>query len=425
MKKFFVALLVLALAASNVFAEVTFSGGFFGTWDIVSGEGGKDGEGGTVADADTLLKTKLGLSDDLIRTRLQVTATNEEGTWGGWLRIQPSAPTPTQGRLWWQPITQIKMYLGATDIGRPFGQLGNLDVNDYLNAKNAGSVADIFPGIDAEQGFALLLTPIANLKIGVSTPIVAAEKIANLGWDFDGDGKVDTSSNPVKQPAEVSYRRIGAWVGYTLDGIGTFGLGFKGSSTDYVDGDHYGQTHLADAKSKLAFGFDLTAIENLQLQIGAAYPLPADIDGDVDTIDSRQNPITIGLRADYTVESSFGVRALLGVALGGKTTYKVGDADEDSFILGVTLTPWVNVGVGNIGLSLSLKSTGASKTAGADDMNDHLDFEVTPYFSKSYGGGAFFAGFRLGFSNYFDEKYVDDESGKVTWAVPVGLSYSF
>jgi hypothetical protein len=429
MKKFFVALLVLALAASNVFAEFTFSGRFFGTWKIIAGESGKErGAAGIVDVNSDWLTTRLGLSDNWIQTRLQVTAANEEGTWGGWFRIQPSDLNPAHGWIWWQPITQIKATLGLIDGFRPFGHIGTLDVHDYLGAASAGSaVAEIFPAYDAAQGFSLLVTPIANLKIGVSTPIIAK--------------KDKTFPANEKQPAEVSYRKIGGWVAYTLDGIGTFGLGFKGSSLNFTTFLDYDNGKLADAKSQINFAFDLTAIENLKLQVGVSYPLPADIDGDhgntafededeniisLDgTIDSRQNPITIGLRADYTVESSFGVRAMLGVALGGRTTYTSVDDSEDSFTLGVTLDPWVNVGVGNIGLSLSLQTKGASKIKGADQKDDHLDFEVTPYFSKSYGGGSFYAGFRLGFGNYFDDKDVDDESGKVYWAVPVGLSYSF
>jgi hypothetical protein len=416
MKKFFIAFLILAVTAANVFAEFTFSGRFWGTWDVLAGESGKErtfDENGEVSGVKEIyapgeFTTKLGYSPNLIQSRLEVTAANEDNTWGGWLRIQESDPTPARAKVWWQPISQVKAILGFNDGFRPFGTFGGLDVHDYLGSKNY-TVGDVLPDYSVDQGFTLLLAPIANLKVGVSVPIVAKD------------------SKDKDQPAEVSYRRTAVWVGYTLEGIGTIGAGFKGSSADYTDGDDYKASQLANAESQINVGFDLTAIENLKAQIGFWYPIAQDTDGaDVKDIKSQQNPITIALGADYTVPDTFGVRALISTKLGGKTTYdNGGDDDEIGLVFAFTLDPWVNIGIGNAGLSLTLRTTGPSKTGGVDGEDDRLELELTPYFSKTYGGGNFYAGFRLGFSNYFEDKTWDDESGKVTWAIPIGMCYNF
>jgi hypothetical protein len=420
MKKFFIAFLILAVTAGNVFAEITFDGSVFGQWDVIAGKSGKERNGNDVYSG--WLTNRLGLSTDLVRSRFHITAVNEDKTWGAWIRIQESDPTKTQARVWWQPITQVKAVLGQYGF-RPFGTFGGLGVRDYLNA---GAVAgDVLPEYDTgDQGFALELAPIANLKIGLITPIYP---------------ETDTSDPKVpKQPAEYSYRRIGGWVGYTLEGIGTIGAGYKGSAAKYDNAQNYKDYELADAKSQINVGFDLTAIENLKLQIGVSYFLPQKIatptkigsyeipPGTV-KVKLWQEPISINLAADYTVAGTFGVRALVDVDVAGKVEFE-GNVDpyEPGLLFKLALDPWANVGVGTAGLALDLTVTGPGKLAGQDDHGDKLDLVITPYFQKAYGGGTFAVGFRLGFSNYFDDQPgSDDESGTVSWAIPVGLSYSF
>jgi hypothetical protein len=413
MKKFFIAFLILAVTAANVFAQVTFSGQLHGRWDVIAGKSGKDGSPAEEIYAPGEFTTKLGdAAGGLIRSRFHITAVNEDKTWGGWMRVQTSDPAGATGqaRVWWQPISQVKVVLGQHGF-RPFGTFGGLDVHDYLNSEKY-AVGDVFPEYNATQGFALELTPIANLKIGLITPIVSGE------------------------PAEVSYRRFSGWAGYTLEGIGTIGLGFKGSANNYsAVKASYKDYGLADAQSQINVGFDLTAIENLKAQIGVWYPIaqkallavPSSSPTTYLPTKLRQEPITVALAADYTVPDTFGVRFLFSTKFLGKTEQENEiDNTEDGLIIAFTLDPWVNIGVGNVGLGFGLKSTGASKADdGEGQKDDKLELTATPYFSKSYGGGTFYAGVRIGISNYTNDEQYKDDYGVLSWAIPVGFQYSF
>jgi hypothetical protein len=451
MKKFFIAFLILAVTAANVFAEITFDINLHGRWDVIAGESGKAQSGKDVYSG--WLTTKVGDSPNLIRSRLNVTAVNEEKTWGGWFRIQPSNPVADEAKLWWQPITQVKVTLGKQGI-RPFGTFGGLDVHDYLTSPKY-AVGDVFPEYktahDAgggKHGFVLELAPIANLKFGVVVPIGLTTVTKSETKTVTGGGeKVKGSfiptgeSDPVEvditlpttsvevtqnvaydQPAEVSFRRTGVWAGYTLEGIGTIGLGFLGSAANYTNGADYKEYGLADAKSQINVGFDLTAIENLKAQIGFWYPIAQK----TPAAKLRQEPITVALAADYTVPSTFGVRFLFHTKFLGKTEQENEKQNkEDGLVIAFTLDPWVNIGVGNVGLGFGLKSTGASKDGGEGQKDDRIELTATPYFSKSYGGGTFYAGVRIGVSNYTNDEQYKDDYGTLSWGIPVGFQYNF
>jgi hypothetical protein len=450
MKKFFIAFLILAVTAANVFAQVTYSGELFGRWNVLAGESGKTRSGAGVEEVYSgWLTSTLGLSTPYIRSRFHITAVNEDKTWGGWIRIQPSSlggSAQAQARVWWQPIPQVKATLGQYGF-RPFSAFGAYNGRgDYLEA--GAAAAEVIPEYNTGDysGFALELAPIANLKIAVVVPggpTSVTKPVKTPGGsntypvlDEDGD-PVDgnfitlpyaetTKDVSYPQPAEVLFRRTGIWAGYTLEGIGTIGVGFKGSSKDYTTGDDYKDTNLADARSQINVGFDLTAIPNLKLQIGAAYFIPQDTDGK-GPVKSEQTPISINLGAQYELPDTFGVRAMVDVDVAGKTEYEGNTpATEKGLFIAFTLDPWANVGIGKAGLAVDLKVTGPGKLQGVDDHGDKLDLVITPYFQKAYGGGTFTAGFKLGFANFFDDQPTqDDESGKITWAIPVGLSYSF
>jgi hypothetical protein len=409
MKKFFIAFLILAVTAGNVFAEITFGGELFGRWTIVNGASGKDGNKG---DVDDELQTDLGLATSLIRPRFNITAVNEDQTWGGKFELRFNEGKPeisledesdeggsisllqtntylSRAWVWWQPISQVKATLGLVDGFRPFGVLWGTEVRDAADTANhAGGGGDIFTGVTTDQGFSLDLRPIDNLQIAVGAPIK-------------------------KGLAEDSYRQLRGWAGYTVEGIGTFALGYVGQP----------QYSSKDA-SEIEFGANITAIPNLQLQFGVSYFLP--VDDAATKTKTLTKPLAIALAWKFGA-GDFGMIGHLLTSFAGKTDYEAAGAkdDEAPFTLGVAVTPYYNVGIGNIGIDLELKLSGSSKVAGNEEKDDQLAWEVTPYFEKAYGGGAFLVGIKVGGSNYTNDKNFDDGYGQIYWAIPVSLRYAF
>jgi hypothetical protein len=416
MKKFFVALLVLALAASNVFAEVSYSGNVWGVVDIVGGSSGKeptkDADGdiqfdanGTpiIEDVDDDLQTKLGIQSNQIRSRFNITAANEDNTWGGALQLRfnegkddfsntNKAVSALQAYLnrawvWWQPIEQVKTTIGLVDGFRPFGVLWGKEVNDAAGTGGfGGGGGDIFTGIGANQGFALQLYPIDNLAIAIGAPIT-------------------------KGDAEDSYRKLSGWVGYTLGDIGTFALG-------YVGGAHY------KAESEIEFGLNVTAISGVQLQLGVSYFLPEDDAKEATKTVSK--PLVISLAWDVGA-GDFGMRGHLKTSFLGKTEYKAANTknDETGLAFGIVVTPFYNVGIGTIGVNIGVELTTENTKQGAGQKDDQIKWDITPYFEKSYGGGTFLVGVKIGGSNYLNDEQFKDSYGKMSWAIPVSLNYSF
>jgi hypothetical protein len=398
MKKFFIAFLILAVTAGNVFAQVTYSGELFGTWDIVSGASGKDGNS---RDVDDELQTKLGMQTDKIRSRFNITATNEDKTWGGAIQLRITENATDRAWVWWQPISQVKATLGLVDGFRPFSVLWGKEVHDVADLKNyGGGGGDIFSGVSANHGFALQLYPIDNLAITVGAPV-----------------KNGT--------AEDSYRQLAGWAGYTVEGIGTFALGYVGKAKK-------------TAGSEIEFGANITAIPIIQLQLGVSYFLPEDdtplyallgveANDEYGITGTVTKPLVVSLAWNLGA-GDLGMRGHLKAAFGGKWSGKVAgvDADyEDPFKFGVAITPFYNVGIGNLGIDLELELSGSSKFAGNATDDDQLKWEVTPYFEKAYGGGTFVVGVKVGGSNYTNDKAFDDGYGQIYWAIPVGLHYSF
>jgi hypothetical protein len=402
MKKLLIVLLLFAFAASGVFADVSFSGQGFGTWDVVTGTGG-EGPGATgpvEINPDGDLGTDMHNIWDVGGTRLRfaVDASNEEKTAGLFyqLRLTESAG-PYYGYVWWNPIEMFKITLGFIDGQRPFGVIWGVDFNDAAgNAGLGGGGSDIFSGIAANHGAIIQIRPISNLEVAVG---------ANIGI---GDGAYGDAYDV--------YARTQAYVGYTIEGIGVAALGFN-SNTGYWDATTSGYNN-----PNLELAFNLTAIENLTAQLGVHIPFASKSDG----IDSAVDPIKIALAASYGSDL-FGINAHLKTTFGEKVEVAGFDdpALEGPFSLGVTLTPWYNLGIGKVGLSAQFAFAGTSRSLGTDNDDDTIKWEVSPYFEKPFSGGSFLVGFRIGGSNYTNDKAYDDGTGSIYWGIPVGILYSF
>jgi hypothetical protein len=404
---------------------------------VVSGQSGKDLTPGATgllpgkwAD-DTLQTSMLFGGSNGVRLRWYVNAVNDAGTAGAFyqLRLNEYGGKADYGYAWWNPIKQFKLQLGKVDAFRPFDVLWGLNINDVANTAGVGGAGDdMFWGIQLDHGAAIQLKPIDGLEIAVGANITGA----------------DASGKTSGQEAYDAYARTSAYVGYTINGIGTVALGFNGnggfpSSSIISDPDSYGTYGDPYYSPRLAFGFNLTAVENLKAQLGVQIPFASKGGG----IKSATSPYKIAIGANFTSADTFGVLAHLKTTFGTKievedVTALAGSTGgtyyEGPFYFGIGLSPWYNLGIGKVGLDVQLAFSGASKTyrsvgtAAPDlvsDYNEYMLWEVTPYFEKNIGGGSFLIGFKLGAKNYTNGDFGDDGNGKIYWAVPVGLLYYF
>ncbi|MDR2193577.1 MAG: hypothetical protein LBP19_03805, partial [Treponema sp.] len=406
------ALLVLALAASNVFAEITFSGEVSGTWTVVDGEGGKKVNPPPAAGAavppfvDASTKLGHGFGSD---ANLKVVAANEEKTWGGQFNIKKK-PEFADVLVWWQPIKYVKATYGMIDTWRPF------TIHE-----------DVFTGIkvvDSSGGVGLQIYPLDALEIAFGLPVTGTY----------------AKDKPILPSQEIknNYSVFSAYAAYSLSGIADFGLGFKGGSnkddlqeTVYKDGVTY---------SELNLGVAVTAIENVTLQLGVFFYLPQTFNVHNAPVGvappaiayeiTGQKPLKIHLKAGYTLDA-FDIGALIKVGFGGSTTKKTpapGSTEtktENGFSFSIKLTPSYKLNIGKFGADLTFGLTGASTTGGTSDYDDTVTFAAKPYFEKAYGGGTLNVAFDMALTNYTNDEHQKDDYGHFQWSVPIKLKYAF
>ncbi|MDR2483297.1 MAG: hypothetical protein LBD08_06665 [Treponema sp.] len=198
-------------------------------------------------------------------------------------------------------------------------------------------------------------------------------------------------------------------IGYTITDIGLARVQFIGGS--------YGKDTLGSYPSKVQnynqvqVAFQLTAVENLNLDFGAKIPFKITGDGPAvyddpsgsgatfgTSDDSYQAPIAIRVAAKYTA-GDLGIFFGLKTGFGGKLKGKipaVGDITADEgFSLGADIEPSYKLGdagsiIGNISFELKGNSTyeiGSASEVDAKDGTTKLGLGVS--FHKPLGGGNF------------------------------------
>jgi hypothetical protein len=442
MKKLFAISLILVIAASTAFAEVTV--------------GGTAGYGVTVikgynSDGSVPKVGKAGPAG-----RIDAVYANDEGSFGALVRVQTIGDA---GRIfaWWQPLSVLKLTLGKDGNGQYgrekiegwswTGAAGDEGVGyaGYQYAHNAWSAGGF-----GDFGATLSLTPITGLAINLMVPYeksteaedVYKQIVGQLTYDFTDVGEIGVTYKSGAGYSTESIKGIAAEKGYyaTVDS--------SGKITELHEWDsayELGQNEIsikapvaavAPVEEAIKNGgaiyahFYLTAIQNLQLNIGGKYTLggTTEIAG-VET--TYAEPIKAGFGLNYNISDTIGVKAVLLASFLGST--KKGDVTtDDPFNLGFDLMPYFDLGILKLNLNMGVDYTDKREgTTPALSHDARFAWFVNPYITKSVGGGTFFAGFQL-YSAYKDDE--DKITGKVTkytndstinWAVPIGLEISF
>jgi hypothetical protein len=210
---------IFALVAGAAFAEINVGGAVFGRWDVLQGTSQKDiydapNPGTPGWQGDTALNSR-GMSGGGAMTRLRLDASGEsdDGTFGGYFRYDGGndggwSGSPF-GNAWWKPIDQFKLLVGSAGYDGFWNKDGVARWGFYRDA------GDVFGNIEGwayggafydgfTKGALLTITPLEALEINVGIPF------------FDG-GR-----------AEGIFKKTEAQVGYSIDGIGDFAVTYRG-----------------------------------------------------------------------------------------------------------------------------------------------------------------------------------------------------
>ena len=408
MKKTLIAVAAAAaLTATSAFAEITF-----GMWTkAVLVPVANDGE-----------DYKAGLTQawgGAARTAgLSVAGVNEEETAGYTFEIRDQAGEDKishgdRSVLWVKPIDMVKLSVGYFDDGdNGFRQGSGFGAWDWLRPS---ITTDLFFDGDAAimdkksgDGFIAEVTPIEGLKVMANIPFLENGTYIQDAYDI--------------------YKKTQIGAAYTIDGTGTLKVLWTGVSEETKKAGKK-----SDYTGKIGVAFNLTAVENLNLAIGAKFDI---VDEDYKVDDSNfstksfgewggaKNKAYFALNAGYQVSDAMKVSLAGGVKLfknsGFDPKWGIGAGVDYVVMDGLTLNTDVRY------ISETKYSKNGIKVDGKDDAVSFL-LGV----SKGFSNGSLGVGFEgitngAGFSSIAAGK---DDKGKVhdgfMWCVPVVLTFSF
>jgi opacity protein-like surface antigen len=354
MKKLIAISVMFALVVAGAFAA-DVSGEVIGQFIVAN----QDGDGDTMAG-----------DGEMKRLRIEVSGTNDDETFGGWIRAEGGV----DGLVWWKPIPQFKLILGgnpdghwglegyagwmfyqrATDLGVTFEGENLWGWNLYNKATGDwdSTVTGFLIGTSFRQAFyegfggglMMEIAPMDMLSINVGVPF-KSKKLAD------------------------AYQAATLQVNLNLD-FGNIGLTFDmaGSSGD----------------GKLFVYFNLGAVENLSLDFGLGYGL------------NSNDAMAIGLGMKYAFSDSFALKLRVMAQL----------FDDDPAILADIMPV--------IGINDNMM---ACISVGVANRGDVTNFHFNPFlWVGQEWGGSFWAGIKV---------WTIDNNDSINWAIPIGIGFGF
>ncbi|GMO31044.1 MAG: hypothetical protein Ta2F_06140 [Termitinemataceae bacterium] len=351
--------------------------------------------------------------------RINATGQTAGGKFGAFVRFDtringspPNANLLVRG--WWKPNSVFKLHLGNVDLGATNAIVGwgffasGLDDSVATWSKpSAGAYSGsayttgeatvwygfmrgtpaFYVGPDDKLGFALELTPVEGLALSAFAPVLGTD-----GFN-----------------AKEVYQHAMGQVAYTFKKAGTLSLSYAS-----------GRGSTVKDPGKAYAAFNLTAVENLGLNIGASYTLPVRGYGSNASYKDIDSPVAIGLGTYYKFNNVFTLKArLISTFAGSEKIYTTAGTEtnkktnNDPANFGIEFLPIISAGAGfNMLLDLGFTVSGDDD----DPLTDFLTWHFSPMIQKSVGPASFFAGLQI------------QDNGKlnsIAWAVPIGLEISF
>ena len=407
MKKIVGTIAAIALATSAVFADVNvgmgFSRGFFTPFaydgndarmDISTSWGGQPRIGGSISGA----SDECGVVGDFKFDGGEVTVNDNAYVWvkpASWLKLNigQSFDDTLRGNACFGVYDWLR--IGAGCFGEDF------TFTRICGNPLAGAYAPLVGAI-------VQLDPIEGLHIGVSFPIYGKTTKA-AGFAL----KTPTAAGPAEWEATAASEEASAYTnskmedvfstmqvaaGYTIDGIGTIKAQWIGGGKNYVKnaGDDpvvWGQ---------IEAGFDLKAVEDMTLNIGAKFTTKKDSPIGVSAYwsmpfdalrihagagvtitpkkagDNSQIDLVAGVAVDYDLGNGLGITADFRYA---QAFLK--DATGAAYDPRIGVGAWVNKGIANgtvgVGAQFTSKTT-IRDFAQADDINFAIPVRVQCFF---------------------------------------------
>ena len=322
--------------------------------------------------------------------------------------------------VWVKPFSNdwLTIKVGSYNVDDLRGKITDHPTNGFENfALAAGGEDDIFARFAARAdspGAALYSKPVDPLFIGLHF------KAAHLPGI--------TSSDYEKETKLINmFRGIQAGIGYNIEGIGLARLQFIG------DPNKVGNPVINGA-------FQLTAVENLNLDLGFKISLPYTVTEDdstyglsgagKDTVINNGHGVSLG--ATYS-NSGFSIFGRVDTVINGNYEEPDGvDPSYEGLLLKFLLTPSYDLGPAIVGLTFGLNLQGASTMAGeAEDqgLTDWSQIGFGAFVKKGFGNGAIVAGVGIKLPKTYGETDVaknGKQANEVTVvSIPVILEYSF
>jgi hypothetical protein len=311
MKKILGVLLILAVAAGGVFAEVNFSGNGSATFVPFGARFGDPVESAAGSEV------RWG---DGPRVQLSATGKNEAGNIGGAVQINADSTglaLDANAKAWIKLNDVFKVTFGKfqeDDLRYKIGLSGAgfnnyllyirgdaLDENAFFSRFNSGG-----------WGSHLTITPIENLYIGAALGSTTGKRSIS---SLREDGAIDV------------WKNIQVGAGYKIPDIGFVRFQFLGETPLDDTGVPYTDFKPISAEATgssptVQAAFQLTAVKGLNIDIGGQVPFGYTVDatGGENTI---QRPYIAGLGFDYTIPSA-------PLRLYGRVSYKFGGQTEFS-----------------------------------------------------------------------------------------------
>jgi hypothetical protein len=389
-KKLIAIAVVFVLAVGVAFSQVSVSGQVSGGINLM--------EGSSEADAE------VGASGNMTVLRLTATGQDDDGKFGGYLRIDKgpwwAGITDVQfaatGYAWWQPIEQFKVQFGGNGKDGFFGADGQARWQFYQVANDSTVVSEAWNYSSSfYQGFDPLAGAVFTIK-----PIEAME--INIGVPFGG------TSNSGGDTAKNMYSHTNAQLAYNIGGIGKVAVTYKGDMNNYAD---YG-----NGNGSTLFGyFELKAIENLEIDLGVGYILPVK---DETTDFTYRAPVAVGLAVKFDA-GALGIKARLQGKFGEVSKPVVGDEvkGNTNFVFDLLPSFAINDKVSAL-LSAGINMTSYS----ADGVDNTVGWHINPYVTvkSNWWAPNLYAGVR-----FWSDGATQGNDAVVNWSIPVGIVYAF
>ena len=408
MKKTLIAVAAAAaLTATSAFAEITF-GAWLRSALIPVAYDGEDYLGGLTQSWGGAARTAV----------LGVNGVSEDGMAGFTFEIRNQAGEGInmgdRTVAWLKPIEQLKLSVGKFDGGdNGFRQGTGFGVWDYVRPSATTSL--FFHGDDGlmdsigGNGFMAEIFPIEGFKVMVNVPFLSMvdkkDEAGNYVQQYkDGKWVTVLDKEPGVQHAYDIYKKTQIGAAYTIDGVGEL----KVLWTNVSEEKELGTKKYNDV-GKLGIAFNLSAVENLNVAIGAKFDISDK------EIDGTRNKAYFAAKASYNVSDAITFNAVGGIKL-----FKNDDYDP-KWGIGAGVDYVVMDG---LTVNADIRYMSETKLNGNGKEDDSLSFLVGA--AKTIGSNASLGvGFEGATNGGGFATFSAAKNDAFTWCVPVMFNLSF